>query len=200
MNGIVANVMSANMWWQYYPEVMRAVLLLTARDVDYDMWTPGVDGKDGAGTVCGEDAEWFVQNCSSVYPSGAAKEYGLWWGSITQNDNSTRIFNVKVPTPLPSNRHLRIVVTWDGNPSNPAALTYPVLTDFGLYMQIPGGPSLSCDSWWSNIEIIDVPPWYLNAGQTYQFSVTHTLNRLPQSFQKFTYASVAWGWPKTSAN
>lgn len=199
LNGICANLMSANTWFMYWPEAIRATVLVTARDVDGQWWDQWVDGKDGAGTVCGYDAEWFIRNRSGSYPGAGAVEHGMYTSSWLQTDNTTKTFNIRIPAAKPSGRHLRIVLTWDANPDTLVAPRRTKLTDLGLYMWV-GSNWYFCDSYWSNTEVIEVPCSLLTAGSSYQFMVTHTRNRLTGTPQKMTYWSVAWTWVKDNAN
>ncbi|MBN1600777.1 MAG: S8 family serine peptidase [Chitinispirillaceae bacterium] len=66
-NGIAACLISANRGvFGLWPEKVRAALLVTAENVDFNYWSDDEDGRDGAGVISGSNAVWFARNCTNI--------------------------------------------------------------------------------------------------------------------------------------
>jgi hypothetical protein len=200
-NGLAADVIAADSRMVSWPEKVRAVIILTAHNVDGGYWSSGTDGRDGSGTVSGADAVAFAQSHASVSPGNSAVEKGMGAGSFYATDfgAGSKRFNYYVPNPKPSGKHLRAVVTWDSNPI--VGGTTNALSDVDLIVEKDGGTQGSF-SWDGNVEVVDIAAADLTAGGSYYIDVAPAINRIPTSGARtdFFYYAIAWGWVKDHAN
>jgi hypothetical protein len=195
LNGIVACVLSADTRMKNRPEVVRAVLLATAENVDGGEWDRSIDGRDGAGVVSGSSAVYFAQNHTEPQALTAAQKYAVSSANVSSSTaaGSTAKYNVLIPNPKPAGKHLRVVLTWSSNPVRSPSWNY--LSDLDLTWSGPGNRNSA--SFNGNIEIIDIPAAELTAGSTYQATITLYANRIPSG--KFLKYSIAWTWVKDHA-
>jgi len=200
-NGMAADIIAADGRMAGWPEKTRAVMILTAQNVDGGDWSSSTDGRDGSGVVSGSDGVAFAQSHTSVYPGNTAVQRGMTASSMYAADFSAgnKRFNIYAPNPLPSGKHLRAVLTWDSNPivggaSNP-------LSDLDLIVQTNSGTSGSY-SWDGNVEVVDVANTNLTAGGIYYVDIAPVFNRIPSSGSRtnFFYYSLAWEWVADHAN
>jgi subtilase family protein len=176
------------------PEAVRAILMLTARNVKYGYWSPGTDGLDGAGVVHGQDAISFAQSMVSVSPNNTAEVNGVYYASLSQADFTpspvVKYFNIKIPASLPANKHLRIVLTWDSSPDIGANVND--LSDFDLSFN--NGWQWS-SSWDANVETIDVPAANVTPNATYNCGIhPYTWRHHANARSSLVYTSLTWGW------
>lgn len=195
LNGMAANVIAARPGpWGLtgWPEKVRAILLLTAENVDGPEWSASTyDGLDGAGVVNGAQAVAYAQSYTDVDVDNPAVENGLAAGYLGTSNWSTPLnYNVKIPNALPYNQHLRLVLTWSSNPVVGQGIN--ALSDIDLSWN---GHTRASTSWNGNVEIIDVPAAEVTPGATYQVSIARYLNRIPAGARTdYFYYSLAWGW------
>jgi len=200
VNGIAADVIAADSRMAGWPEKVRATLILTAQNVEGGDWTVGGDERDGTGVVSGSEAIAFAQSHTSVYPGNAAVEKGMTASSMSAADFTAgnKRFNLQVPNPKPSGKHLRVVLTWDSNPIVGGSTN--ALSDLDLVVQTNAGTQ-SSSSWDNNVEVVDVPAANLSAGGSYYIDVAPYANRIPASGSRtnYFYYSLAWEWVKDHA-
>ena len=206
-NGIAACVISADprMRTVMAPEVVRLVLLATAHNVDdkewtdYFYWVNRWDGRDGAGVISGTDAVWFARNHQTVAENDAAVVHGISTNYLTSADSgSQKYFNIQVPDPMPSGKHLRVAVTWSSSPCENENINE--LSDRDLFM--PANTTwYSCFSWDDNVEMIDVPHSDLTAGSPYYVVLDIGAMRIPACAHPADtiYYAIGWTWPKDHA-
>lgn len=201
LNGIVASVLSADSRMLNRPQVVWAVLLATAENVEGAEWNRSVDGRDGAGVVSGASAVHLARNHTSPGPNGTAETYAVTTANIasTTPNGSTAKYNIKIPNPMPAGKHLRIVLTWTSNPVR-SPTSYNYLSDLDLSWVGNNGIGRTSTSYNGNVEIIDVPVSEVTAGGTYQATITLWANRIPSSgiATHLKYA-IAWNWVKDHA-
>lgn len=200
-NGIAACVISADIRMKSWPEKVRAVILATAQNVDFNYWNYQQDGRDGAGVVCGTDAVWLAKNHTTIYgPNNTAVPYGICASSLTSSfQGQSMQFNISVPNPKPSGKHLRVVLTWDSSPSSDGSATNDI-SDLDLWMYGNSG-AYSSFSYESNVEMVDVPSSDLASGQTYVANVHGYTMRIPSNaFAQYIYYAIAWTWVKDQAS
>lgn len=203
-NGLAAAALGADSRMAYWPEKVRAALILTAHNVEGGDWDQWDDGRDGTGTVSGTDAIGFAQEHSTVFPgatygSGTPVKSGLCVGSLNSTDeNSDLYFRAAVPSPLPSDRHLRAVLVWDSSPGD----TRNGLSDLDLYGwsdEYPDGENYSSTSWGSNVEVVDV--WdATTSGQAPGFQVHVWSTDFPAGSESYIYYCIAWDWVRNHAD
>jgi len=198
LNGIVADVISADPRMRFWPEKVRVALLLTAHNVDGDHWDTTTDGRDGAGVVSGADAVWFAKNHTAVLPGGGA-EHGLatgaWYANAPPEPNT---FWVHVPQSMPRNKHLRVVLAWDSNPD--LTTNRNALSDLDLWVW-SDGPWYFSSSWDSNVEIVDIPAEELTPGQSYPLHILLANLDIPAGASTdFFYWSIGWTWVRDRAD
>lgn len=157
-----------------------------------------VPTQDGAGTLGGQDAEYYAINHTDVGPGDSPEQDGLcgssWWSSET----NPKVFYITVPNPKPANKHLRVVLTWDSRPDLSAGQNY--LSDLDLVVKpVPGGQGSfgASASWNGNVEIVDVPS-SVDAGSTLQAIVSPYAFR-SSSDPDFFYYAIGWTWVKDHA-
>jgi hypothetical protein len=201
-NGIAACVISADSRMIGWPEKVRAALLLTAQNVDFNYWSFHEDGRDGAGVISGANAVFFAKNHRTVYPGGTADTVGLCATSLyNSNQGNVLAFNIKIPNPLPpSGKHLRIVLTWDSSPAKNSDIND--LSDLDLTFQ-GNSQYYSSLSYESNIEMVDVDRSQVTAGNTYTANVSVVTMRItppPQGYADHIYYAIGWTWVKDHAN
>jgi len=193
--------MSAN--WSLFedPTAIRAILLLTAQNVDYENWSFHEDGRDGAGVVSGADAVAFAK--TFVYATNNIAEInGLITGIYTADDTNGTYQDilVKIPDVIPSGKHLRAVLTWSSSPNEDD--DYPVndISDLDLGFRADYRYYYSSMSYDDNVEIVDIDNSSIIAGSEYTLIINLTALRIPPeaTFQYFHYA-VAWTWVKDHA-
>lgn len=200
-NGIAADVISADSRLAIWPEKVRAVMVLTAQNVDGGDWGTSTDERDGSGVVSGSEAVSFAQNHTSVSPGNTAVVSGMAASSLYSTDftGSDKQFNYLVPNPKPAGKHLRVVVTWDSNPIVGGGAN--ALSDLDVTVHVPGG-SFGSYSWDSNVEVVDVAASYLTAGGSNTIDLDPVFNRIPTSGARtsFFYYAIAWDWVKDHAD
>ena len=81
-NGLAADILSADSRMIDWPEKVRAILVLTAQNVDGGYWAPGTDGRDGGGVVSGSEAVSFAQNHTFCSVGNTAVEKGIATGAL----------------------------------------------------------------------------------------------------------------------
>jgi hypothetical protein len=198
---MAADIISADSRLSAWPEKVRATMVLTAQNVDGGYWSTATDDRDGSGVVSGSEAVSFAHNHTSVSPGNTAVEKGMTAGSLYAADFSAanKRFNYLAPNPMPSGKHLRVVVTWDSNPIVGGGSN--ALSDIDLTVQI-NGSTQGAYSWDSNIEVVDVAAANLTAGSSYYIDVDPVINRIPASGSRtnYIYYAVAWAWVKDHAN
>jgi hypothetical protein len=198
-SGIAACVISADSRMVGWPEKVRAVILATAQNVDFNYWNYLQDGRDGAGVVCGTDAVWLAKNHTTITgPNNTAANYGICAGSLTSSfQNQGMQFNISIPNPKPSGKHLRVVLTWDSSPSYSGQTND--LSDLDLYMY-GNNSGYNSFSYESNVEMMDVPASDLTSGTTYVATVYGSTIRIPSNaYVSYIYYSIAWTWVKDHA-
>jgi hypothetical protein len=194
-NGMVGNLIGQASGLAYKPEAVRAIMILTARNVTNGYWNHGYDGKDGGGVIHGADAISFGKSYTQVYPGSPSAEKALWYGSFSAGDFSptrNKTFSIKIPSTKPAGKHLRIVLTWNSIPDLVARRNY--LSDIDLRFTSNSGVTTST-SWDSNNEVLDIESSTLTAGGTYQCVVVPAIWRIGTNARtSSTYASLAWHW------
>ena len=193
-NGIAADVLASDTRMTDWPEKIRAILILTAQNVDGGDWICSTDGRDGTGTVNGTEAVSFAQNHTFVNQNATGVQKGISTGAMTASafSGSNLRFNIAAPNPLPSGKHLRVVLTWDSNPV--VGGTDVGLSDLDLIVQKNSGTTGSY-SWDNNVEVVDIANSSLTAGNTYWVDIDPLTNRIPASARAdHFYWVVAWEW------
>lgn len=200
-NGLAADIIAADSRLVSWPEKVRATMILTAHNVDGGHWASGTDGRDGSGVVSGADAVAFAQSHTSVSPGNSAVENGMGAGSLYASDfgAGNKRFYYRAPNPMPSGKHLRVVVTWDSNPIVGGSTN--ALSDLDLVVQKNGGTQ-SSTSWDGNVEVVDIANSDLSAGGAYYIDVAPAINRIPTSGSRtnFFYYAIGWTWVKDHAD
>jgi hypothetical protein len=187
VNGICANVISANdQRLKFNPESVRAIVMLTAKNVHADGWNEQVDGLDGTGVISGTDAEFFARTCGDAVPDGPALVSGLDLRSLYWNEYQPIVYNVQVPEVRPEGQHLRVLLTW-----NSLASTASLQNDLSD-LDLLSSSKRRSTSWESNVEVLDVPRDELAAGSIFRAIVDPLILRIPPG--RFTYYSIAWTW------
>jgi hypothetical protein len=117
-SGMVADLIGQNSYLGGFPEMIRAIILNTSRNVKGGYWNQHIDGQDGAGTIHGADAIAFASGLIQVSPGNTAKTKARYFASFSSSTFSSgaKSFNVLIPNPKPANQHLRVVLTWDSFP------------------------------------------------------------------------------------
>lgn len=194
-NGLAAVIMSKRSDLLSWPERVRAALLVTANNVDRGEWHSSTsDGRDGAGVIFGARAVNFAQNFTLVTPTGTPSSMAMSSGSIYASDFGTGdiVYYIRVPSPQPAGRHLRVVLTWDSNP----LINDPVneLSDLDLVVIRNQGTTGSY-SFNGNVEIVDIPANQLTSNGVYAASIKKVSNRIPAGGRAdFFYYAIAWTW------
>jgi len=198
LNGICgilrATTIDGVLWNDSWPELLRAILLLTAQNVDASEWDRNEDGRDGAGVVSGAAAEAFCSE-AVVNPWGTAPSTGALNGHLNPSSTGDYSVSVQMPTTFPAGKHLRVVMVWDSNPSTTQVRND--LTDVDIWTYTDAGLRYSA-AWNSSIEMMDLYPNELTPGQTYTLYFHQTVPRIPAG--EFTYYSLAWAWVRDHAN
>ena len=148
--------------------------------MDGNYWDSHVDGKDGTGVVSGSSAVNFARNHSEPGPISTAVSYGLSTANIDQFQaaGSTAKYNILIPNPKPSGKHLRVVLTWTSLPSRNPTGNY--LSDLDLSVSNNVATKYS-SSYNGNVEIVDVLASDVTAGASYQAVATLWASRFPSS-------------------
>ncbi len=181
-----------------WPELVRAVVVLTAQNVDGGDWDVYEDGWDGTGAVSGAGAESFFDD-GYIYwgvPGGNAQSTGgACIGTFYPADTDVQTVNVAMPATFPSGRHFRAVMLWNSNASIEEVRND--LTDVDIWTVT--------DDWFkfsysdnSSIEVLDVYQDELTPGGTYPVSFQQTKVRIPSG--EFSYYALAWGWVRDHAD
>ncbi len=202
LNGIAADVISADSRMKYASEKVRTALLLTAHNVHAGHWNRWADGRDGTGVVSGTDAVRFAKEHETVEPfNDAPVETGLATGAFGQSDTGTELeFAVRVPDVKPADHHLRILLTWNSLPDRDQQRN--TLSDLDLLFSSKEGrfnyDSTSLDS---NVEVIDVPSRELVSGAAYPVKVVVTLARVPETaVSEVFFWALGWTWVRDHAD
>ncbi len=193
-NGVAGAVISSDSRMENNPEMVKAVLLLTAQNVEAGYWASAVDERDGTGVISGADAIAFARNHTTVRPGAQAID-GLGGGSLaTSNEGDTLTFYIRTPPDKPGSRHLRAAVVWTSNPDMVANVNS--LSDLDLELRdslgnlIAGSYSLD-----GNVEIIDIPADGLSANTLYTLEVEVVDMRIPADARaNYLYYTVGWTW------
>lgn len=181
--------------------IAKAILMLTSQNVDSGYWNPGVqDARDGAGTISGANAVNFAENAVTVFPDNDPEVSAISWGYMASWDfeNASSVsYSYRVPSSIPSGKHLRVVLTWTSSPG------YNVdeneLSDLSLDVQSNAGWH-STDTWNSNVEIVDIDNSNLTPNGTYNIGVNPKIHRMASDGTEYLYYSVAWTWVKNHAD
>lgn len=205
VNGLAADVIAADSRMSGWPEKVRAALLLTAQNVDGGYWGEKnagwiIDGRDGAGVVHGANAVAFAKGHTSVGRDGTPAVDGLDANALAAsdfNDPNPVIYKIKIPNPKPSGKHLRVVLTWDSNPTPVGSATSEnQVSDLDLV--VSGG--VSSHSWNSNVEMVDFDNFDFSPGQTIDASIYKQVNRIPATSRaQFFYYAIGWTWVQDHA-
>lgn len=204
VNGLAADVIGADTRMIGWPEKVRLALMATAQNVDAGYWTSTVDGRDGAGVVNGADAVAFAKGHSAVFPNNTPAVNGLGASSISPsdfNDLNAIFYKIQIPNPKPAGKHLRVVLTWDSNPTpvGSATIANP-LSDLDLLVT-NGSQGMASNSQNSNVEMVDIPNTMYAAGSVVDARIFKTVNRIPAgSRAQFFYYAVGWTWVKDHAD
>jgi hypothetical protein len=210
VNGIAADVISADtnagypsyINFRYWPEATRMAIILTAQNVDGGYWAPWTtDGRDGCGVVSGQDAVAFARNHIVVDPGNTSAQTGASMGTIYPGTDTAEVYNISIPDPKPSGKHLRVVLTWDSNPDMTNMVNS--LSDLDLGFTDPYGTFiLGSFSYDGNVEVVDIPNQDLDDGySTYRAVIYPPFIRIPAGArgQFFCYA-IGWTWVKDHAD
>jgi len=203
-NGLAACIISSNYRMYIWPERVRLAMILTAHNVHGGHFDPVSDGVDGTGTLAGVDAVDFAKYYSHVYPGHTCPvETGMITESLyPSGEDQDLYFKIKVPSTLPTGKHLRIVVLWDSSPS----LTSSTNTLADLDLVIPNHPcptknnDINWGTWDSNVEAADIPNSALTPGATIDFFVRAWEFTIPSdAIASFIYYGVGWTWVQDHA-
>jgi hypothetical protein len=192
-NGIAAAVIAADPRMVSWPEKVRAALLVTAENVDAGEWSPAFDGRDGAGVIHGAEAVAFARSHVDVHPEDSAVASGMGAGEVSAADWDKPLrYAIAVPPVLPRGKILRVVLTWDSNPSLSSAVNE--LSDLDLSVAAPGRIKASA-SYNSNVEIVHFRSTELKPGAVLEAKIHKTAYRIPDdATADFFYYSLAWAW------
>jgi hypothetical protein len=200
-NAIAANVLSMRglYGWSASPEAVRAILMLTASDVDGNAWDVGDDGVDGAGAISGADAVNFASSATTLFSgSENGAEAGLsYWSFGEENEDGEFLFNVLTPSELPEGKHLRVVLTWSSSPAN--NLSQNRLSDLDLRVASDWSYFYSA-SWEDNVELVDIPNSELTPDTMYEIKAWMNTFRAADDGPTTQYAAIAWGWVRNNVN
>lgn len=192
LNGIAADVIHSDSRLVSWPEKVRAVILLTAQNVESGDWDISSDLRDGTGTVSGTEAISFASAHTSVSPGNTATEKGMGASSLAAGDfnGANKRFYFKCPNPKPAGKHFRAVLTWDSNPVVGGGVN--ALSDLDLIAQKNSGTAGSY-RYDSNVEVVDIAAADLTAGSTYYLDISPCTNRIPNnSSTSYFYYAIAW--------
>jgi hypothetical protein len=202
LNSMVTDVLAADSRIVGWPEKVRVVMLATAQNVDRGYWSYTSDGRDGAGVVDGAGAVAFAQGHTTVYPNNTAVVDGIGASSISSSDfaypNNPIVYNIQIPNPKPSGKHLRVVLTWDSNPLLNSATNE--LSDLDLLVT-SGSAGMASQSNNSNVEMVDIPNTTFTAGSTVEARISKWMDRIPSGGRaSYFYYSIGWTWVKDHAD
>lgn len=205
---ITGNVISGLYSYRDYTELTRAVLLVTAENVDGGYWDPAnSDQRDGAGTVSGANAVKFATAQGFYYGTQSGVSPGNWqdpaisaYGPnvLTQVDfdsANSHWYYYKAPEEIPEGMHLRVVLTWNSSPG----LNYAEneISDLDLYVE--------ADSYWAtslsmngNTEMVDVSD--LTPNGVYSIEVVPSIYRKATDGPEEVNYAIAWTWVKDHAD
>jgi hypothetical protein len=183
----------------------RAILLLTAENVDSGYWrSPSTqDSRDGAGTVSGANAVKFTREATDVYPGDGPVVDGIGSGYLIRDDfadqeaYNPRHYMYEVPAEIPEGKHLRFVLTWTASPGT--NVNENRVPDVGLWVET-GNTWFGSDTWNSNVEMVDIPDYAVGPGETYNLVVAPTIFRSASDGPQYFYYTVAWTWVKNHAD
>jgi hypothetical protein len=107
-------------------------------------------------------------------------------------------FNISIPNPKPTGKHLRVVLTWDSSPSLTSAINDLSDLDLSVSGDRNGYGSFS---YGSNVEMVDIPASDLTVGKNYVATVEPYTMRIDSSaFVQIIYYVIAWTWVKDHAS
>ncbi len=198
-NGIAADVIAADGRMFAWPEKVRAAILLTAENVTGGDWNSNEDGEDGNGVIYGANAVTFAKTHFVTGVGFAAVAKGLAVGQVTTSNWSTALtFNVLIPSTIPAGKNLRILLTWDSNPSQVNVVN--ALSDLDLNVTTSTGSFFASTSFDGNVEVVNIPGSSLAAGSTTVATISKYTNRIPTSgTANYFYYAIAWDWVATHA-
>jgi hypothetical protein len=181
------------------PTDARAVLLLTAENVDSGSWTPTYqDSRDGAGTISAANAVNI--QLTKVDNEEGPHVAGIKSGYMSPEDFTGAAFITEsylVPGTIPSGMHLRLVLTWTSSPGINYAENE--ISDVSLFAHTNWGWRWS-ETWNSNTEIIDIPNASLTPNTSYDIKVYPTVHRTATDGPEEVYYTLAWAWVKDHAD
>lgn len=194
LSGVAASVIAANPYSMRGNSLkVKAALLVTAENVDGGEWDMNIDGRDGAGVVNGSTAMEFAAFHEEAW-DGRPIERGMDADYVPDSyfNGPSKNYKIKMPSSLPSGKHLRIVLTWHSTPDLNKSINY--ISDLDLSF-LTSSQYYSSASYLSNVEIIDVPRAQLTPGATYDAFVSFVTNRRPSSSRTLgTNMVIAWTW------
>lgn len=179
----------------------KAILVLTAENVDGGEQHSTVDTRDGAGTISGANAVAFathaVNTNNEIGPHISAMKSGYLDASHFQDGWFYIEENYRVPSSIPSGMHLRLVLTWTSSPGTNYAENK--VSDLMLFAQSNGGWSYS-DSWNGNVEVININNAHLNPNGSYAIRIYPTAFRTALDGPEEVHYTLAWTWVKDHAD
>jgi hypothetical protein len=198
-NGIAACVISSKSSFTFWPEKVRLAMILTAQNCDGGEWDCNIDGKDGAGTLSGQNAVWFAQNCTEIYQGNSAVQNGLCAASWSPDwEPWTKTFNIKIPSYRPSGKHLRIVLLWDSKPYLSSGHNY--LSDLDLHCTRGSAVLGYSASYNGNVEVVDIPRSSLVSGETIcAKAIIWSPSFDPNEDERYFYYAIGWSWVQDHA-
>jgi hypothetical protein len=193
-NGIAADIIAADGRMYAWPEKVRATMILTAQNVMAGEWDASIDGEDGAGVISGANAVDFAKNHYVASVSGTATIRGMAVNLVNAGNWSTPLtYNIQIPNSVPSDKNLRIVLTWDSNPS--LTLAYNDLSDLDLSAVTSTSSVYSSASYEGNVEVITIPGNTLVANSVTVATINKWVNRIQSwSTTNYFYYAIAWDW------
>lgn len=200
LNGMAASLMGRNPYLKNNPELVRAILLQTARNVHGGLWNWREDGKDGAGVVHGASAIAFATNLPWTSPGNTPIPKAYSFLNFCQTDfggNGTKTYNISIPNPKPAGQHLRVVLTWNSFPDLVNNENRLPDVDISLSSNIGNRTS---SSWDANVEILDIPAVEFTAGGNYSLDIVpYMWRRTAGANANCSYAALTWGFTTTQA-
>jgi subtilisin family serine protease len=168
VTGTAALMMEQSTILEVWPEAVKAIIMVTARD--------NVEGssrlsdKDGAGGI------WSLG--ASKVIDGSEGGWGVWSISCSS------VFPRDIPFSLVAGRVTRVVITWDQDPDSPYYEDYPS-ADLDLYIRNPSNGHVTASASFDNTyEIVEFTP---------SVTGTHTIRVLNARCESRPEAlAVAW--------
>ena len=172
---------------------------LTAKTVTGGAWNSSIDGEDGNGVIPGAEAVTFAQTHVDVQPGNVAVVKAMGVGSVyTSNWSTTLSYKILIPSSKPAGKNLRILLTWDGNPS--LNFNYNEISDLDLIVNTSTNVNYSSQSWDGNIEVVNIPGSSLVSGSTAVVTISKVVNRIPSiATTNYFYYAIGWDWVATHA-